>query len=57
MDYRTCTGLAIVKFNPILETFEKYSVPDSDALPFGMTADRYGNIWFAQHTVDNLSSL
>ena len=49
------TGLAIVKFDPIFETFEKFSVPDSDALPFGMTSDRYGNIWFAQHTVDKLA--
>ena len=27
---------------------------DEDALPFGMTFDRYGNIWFAQHTVDSI---
>ena len=29
-------------------------MPDDKALPFGMTFDRYGNIWFAQHTVDSL---
>jgi len=46
--------LAITKFNPVLETFEKILVPDKDALPFGMAFDKYGNIWFAQHTVDNL---
>ncbi len=48
------TGLAITKFNPVLETFERISVPDKDALPFGMTFDKYGNIWFAQHTIDNI---
>jgi copper transport protein len=48
------SGLAITKFNPILETFEKISVPNVDALPYGMTFDRYGNVWFAQHTVDSI---
>jgi copper transport protein len=37
-----------------LETFEKISVPDEEALPFGMTFDRYGNIWFAQHVIDSI---
>ena len=48
------TGTAITKFNPVLETFEKISVPDEEALPFGMTFDRYGNIWFAQHVIDSI---
>jgi len=48
--------LAITKFNPILETFESVSVPNEEALPFGMTFDRYGNIWFAQHTVDSIGA-
>ena len=48
------TGTAITKFNPVLETFENISVPDEEALPFGMTFDRYGNIWFAQHVVDSI---
>jgi copper transport protein len=48
------TGSAITKFNPVLETFEKISVPNKDALPFGMTLDKYGNIWFAEHTVDSI---
>ena len=50
------TGLAIVKFNPFLETFERISVQNKEALPFGMTFDRYGNIWFAQHTVDSIGA-
>ena len=48
------TGTAITKFNPVLETFEKVSVPDEEALPFGMTFDKYGNIWFAQHVIDSI---
>ena len=48
------TGLAITKFNPVLETFSRITVPDEEALPFGMTFDRYGNVWFAQHTIDSL---
>ena len=48
------TGLAITKFNPVLETFEKISVPNEEALPFGMTFDKYENIWFAQHTIDSI---
>ena len=48
------TGTAITKFNPVLDTFEKISVPDEESLPFGMTFDRYGNIWFAQHVIDSI---
>lgn len=48
------SGLGITRYNPVLGTFEKISVPDDEALPFGMTFDRYGNIWFAQHTIDSL---
>jgi copper transport protein len=46
--------LKIVKFNPLLETFEKTPVVDPQAAPFGMTSDKFGNIWLAQHTVDKL---
>ena len=48
------TGVALLKFNPVLETFERISVLDPEALPFGMTEDRYGNIWFAQHAIDKI---
>ncbi len=47
-------GAALVKFNPVLETFEIVPVLDSTSLPFGMAFDRYDNIWFAQHVTDNL---
>ncbi|MFB5597893.1 MAG: copper resistance protein CopD, partial [Nitrosopumilaceae archaeon] len=48
------TGLKITKFNLVLKTFERITVPDPNALPFGMVEDRFGNIWFAQHTIDKL---
>ena len=50
------TGMGIVKFNPILETFDRIPVPDQEALPFGMAFDRYDNVWFAQHTVDAIAA-
>ena len=50
------TGSAITRFNPVLETFERISIPGDYVSPFGMTIDRYGNIWFAQHTVDNIGA-
>jgi len=46
--------LAITKFNPVLENFERVLVPDENASPIGMTLDKYGNIWIAQHTTDNI---
>ncbi len=48
------TGLGITRFNPILESFDRISIPNEEALPFGMTLDKYGNVWFAQHTVDSI---
>ena len=45
------TGLAITKFNPVLETFDQVSITDKDALPFGMTFDKYDNVWFRNNFV------
>ena len=47
-------GPSITKFNPILESFDKVSVPNSESLPFGMVLDKYDNIWAAQHVIDSL---
>jgi len=47
-------GPSITKFNPILESFDKVSVPNSESLPFGMVLDKYDNIWVAQHVIDGL---
>lgn len=49
------TGNSIAKFDPILETFERVSVPNEEALPYGMSLDKYGNIWIALHTVDDMA--
>ena len=49
------TGLALSRFNPVLETFDKVTVPNTESLPFGMTFDRYGNVWFAQHVIDSIA--
>ncbi len=51
------TGHAVVEFDPILGTLERYEVPDNKSLPFGMEIDRYGNVWFAQHTIDKMGVL
>ena len=50
------TGTAITKFNPILETFERITMPDQEALPYGMSFDRYGNIWISQHAIDKIAA-
>ena len=47
-------GPSITKFNPILESFDKVNIPNSESLPFGMVLDKYDNIWAAQHVVDSL---
>ncbi|MCH7968215.1 MAG: CopD family protein [Thaumarchaeota archaeon] len=46
---------SIIKFNPILETFERIPASDTTALPNDPVFDKYQNIWFAQHTVDKLA--
>ncbi len=46
------SGPGIVKFNTVLETFERIPVTRADSLPFGMAFDRYGNLWYAQHQID-----
>lgn len=47
-------GHTVTVFNPLFETFRKYPALNDKGLPFGMTADNYGNIWVAEHTVDRL---
>ena len=51
-------GNTIVRFNPIIESFKRYSLPDNnDGLAFGMVFDMYDNIWIAEHVSDVLSIL
>ena len=47
-------GPSITKFNPILESFDKVNISNSESLPFGMVLDKYDNIWVAQHVIDSL---
>ena len=49
---------SIVRFNPLIESFKRYSLSDNnnnkDGLAFGMVFDMYNNIWIAQHVSDEL---
>ena len=47
----------IVKYDVLLDTFERISIHTPGSLPFGMSLDKYGNIWFAQHQIDMLGVL
>lgn len=48
-------GGGIARFNPILERFERVASPSANAFPNDAVLDRYGNVWFAGHTVDALA--
>src|SRR5215211_3679709 len=53
-------GNTIVRFNPIIESFKRYSLPSNNndvGLAFGMVFDIYDNIWIAEHISDDLSIL
>jgi len=50
-------GNSIVLFNPIIESFKRYPLPDNDGLAFGMVFDIYKNIWIAEHVSDVLAIL
>ncbi len=47
-------GHAISVLDPVFNIFSKYPTPNQEGLPFGMTLDDYGNLWFAQHVVDEI---
>ncbi len=42
----------IISFSPILEIFSQVYNLDNNGLAFGMTQDKYGNLWIAQHISD-----
>src|SRR5215203_2728307 len=53
-------GNTIVRFNPIIESFKRYSLPSNNndgGLAFGMVFDIYDNIWIAEHISNDLSIL
>ncbi|MEW6603637.1 MAG: copper resistance protein CopC [Thermoproteota archaeon] len=48
------TGHTILVFNSLLGTFREYPSVNENGLPFGMAMDSYGNLWFAEHTIDRI---
>ena len=47
-------GGAITRYDPALGSFGRVPSPDPAAFPNSAVLDRYGNVWFAMHTVDKL---
>jgi copper transport protein len=50
-------GHTVTMFNPLLGTFREYPSVNEAGLPFGMTMDSYGNLWFAEHQIDRIGVL
>lgn len=50
-------GHRITVFSPLFGTFREYSSIDQSGLPFGMAIDGYGNLWYAEHTIDKIAVL
>lgn len=48
------SGHTILVFNSLLESFREFPSVNQNGLPFGMAMDDYGNLWFAEHTIDRL---
>jgi copper transport protein len=45
----------VSKFNPLTHAFNHYGPLDPNGLPFGMTLDKYRNLWVAEHTVNKIA--
>ena len=48
-------GDRVSKFNPLTHAFNHYGPLDPNGLPFGMTLDKYRNLWVAEHTVNKIA--
>lgn len=48
-------GHVVSVFNPLFETFREYPQVNPGGLPFGMAQDGFGNLWFAEHTIDRVA--
>jgi copper transport protein len=47
---------AVFAFYSSNDTFKRLPLyPDQEALPFGMSFDKQGNLWIAQHTVNKVA--
>jgi copper transport protein len=47
-------GSKVSVFNTLLGSFREFPSVNEEGLPFGMAFDSYGNLWFAQHTIDRV---
>ncbi len=45
-------GHRITVFNPLTKIFTDLPIINETGLPFGMTIDKYGNLWVAEHTIN-----
>jgi copper transport protein len=50
-------GKAVSILDPTLNLFYRYPAVNPEGLPFGMALDAYGNVWFAQHVIDEIGVL
>ena len=48
-------GILIAAYNHVLGTLKRIPSPSYSALANSAVFDKYGNVWFAQHTIDNLA--
>ena len=48
-------GGGIAAYNHVLGTLKRIPSPSYSALANSAVFDKYGNVWFAQHTIDNLA--
>lgn len=48
-------GNKVSEFNPLTHAFNNFGPLDSNGLPFGMTLDRYRNLWVAEHTINKIA--
>jgi copper transport protein len=45
-------GHRITVFNPLTKIFTDLPIINEAGLPFGMSFDKYGNLWVAEHTIN-----
>jgi copper transport protein len=48
-------GHAVSAFNPVFRTFRDFPSIANDALPFGMSLDKDGNLWVAEHVTNRIT--
>jgi copper transport protein len=48
-------GNKVSSFNKLTHVFDDYQPLDPMGLPFGMTLDKYRNLWVAEHTINKIA--